>query len=416
MNNHLERGQHLYNLERYLDAEKEFKKVLAEDPNHAFGLALMALVYLATDRRAEALPLAQNAMGQAPWSPFIFYTLARVQFYNQQIQNALDTLQEGKSKDPTDADFFALEAQIYFHQSKWKEALEAANAGMELDPENVNLINLRAQSLIKLNRKREAAETMGFALRKAPENAYSHANKGWVAIERDNYDEAISSFKEALRLDASNEYAKHGLKEAIKGKNILYRGVLKYFLWMAKLQEKGQWAFIIGAYIAYRIILKLSENYPVIAPFLYPLIVFYVIFAFSTWIAIPISNLFLRFHPLGKLALDKDEILASNIAGLLAFLSISSLIGYYFSSSYLLLLLGAFFGIMLIPVGGLFATPEGSKARKSLTIYTLILAALGIGFLLNPVLEILAILFMLGIFFYGFVVNYLGTLENRKVK
>ena len=185
---------------------------------------------------------------------------------------------------------------------------------------------------------------------------------------------------------------------------------------MAKLQEKGQWAFIIGAYIAYRIILKLSENYPVIAPFMYPLIVFYIIFAFSTWIAIPISNLFLRFHPLGKLALDKDEILASNIAGLLALLSISSLIGYYFSSSYLLLLLGAFFGIMLIPVGGLFATPEGSKARKSLTIYTLILAALGIGFLLNPVLEILAILFMLGIFFYGFVVNYLGTLENRKVK
>ena len=416
MNNNLERGQFFFNKGRYPEAEHEFQKVLSEDPNHAFALALLALVYLETDRKADALPLAQMAVGQAPWSPFIFYVLARVQFFNKQINEALETVKQGRSIDPEDPDFFQLEAQIYFHQSKWEEALAAAVAGMELDPENVSLINLRAQSLVKLNRKTEASQTLDYALQKAPENSYSHANKGWVSIEKDNYDEAVASFKEALRLDASNEYAKHGLKEAIKGKNVLYRVVLKYFLWMSKMAEKGQWAVVIGAYIAYRFVLKIAETYPAIAPLLYPLIVFYVIFAFSTWIARPISNLFLRLHPLGKFALTDDEVTASNFAGILAVSAIGFLTAYYFTNSDLFLLVGIFCGLMLIPVGGVFGVPKGSKARRNLTIYTAILAAVGIGFIAFPALGILAIIFMLGIFFYGFVVNYLIMLANREVQ
>lgn len=416
MNNYLERGQRLYNMGRFQDAEHEFQKVLTEEPNHAFALALMSLVYLETDRRAEALPLSQMALGQAPWSPFIFYVLARVQFFNQQINEALETVKQGKNIDPEDPDFFMLEAQIYFHQSKWEEALAAAAAGMELDPENVHLVNLRAQALVKLNRKSEAAETLDYALQKAPENSYAHANKGWVSIEKDNYDEAVSSFKEALRLDASNEYAKHGLKEAIKGKNILYRGVLKYFLWMSKLAEKGKWVVIIGAYIAYQLIIRMAEMFPAIAPFLYPLIVFYIVFAFSTWIARPISNLFLRFHPLGKLALTADEILASTIAGILAISAISCLTVYYFTDGILFLLLGAFLGLMLIPMGGVFGMPEGSKPRQYLTIYSSVLAVVGISFIAFPSMSILALIFGLGIFFYGFVVNYLVMLANRKIR
>ncbi|MFT4973655.1 MAG: tetratricopeptide (TPR) repeat protein, partial [Saprospiraceae bacterium] len=393
MDNYLERGQRLYNMGRFQDAEQEFKKVLAEEPNHAFALALMSLVYLETDRRTEALALSQMALGQAPWSPFIFYVLARVQFFNQQIKEALETVKQGRNIDPEDPDFFILEAQIYFHQSKWEEALAAAASGMELDPENVQLINLRAQSLVKLNRKAEAAQTLDYALQKAPENSYSHANKGWVSIERDSYDEAVNSFKEALRLDATNEYAKDGLKEAIKGSNILYRGILKYFLWMSRLAEKGRWAFIIGAYIAYQLILRMAEAYPSIAPLLYPLIVFYIIFAFSTWIARPISNLFLRFHRLGKLALTEDEILASNIAGILAVSAIGCLTIYHFTDGILFLLLGAFLGLMLIPMGGVFGMPEGSKPRQYLMIYSTVLAVVGMGFIAFPNMGFLALIF-----------------------
>lgn len=416
MNNYLQRGQHLYNMGHFKEAEAEFKKVLSEDPNHAFGLAMMALVYLETDRKEEALPVAQMALGQAPWSPFIFYVMARVQFFNRQIEEALASLAQGRNVDPEDPDFYMLEAQIYFHQSKWEEALAAAVAGMELDPENVHLVNLRAQCLVKLNRKTEASQTLDYALQKAPENSYSHANKGWVNIEKDKYNDAIASFKEALRLDASNEYAKHGLKEAIKGKNILYRGVLKYFLWMGKLAEKGQWAVIIGAYIAYQIIIKISAAYPAIAPLLYPLIVFYIIFAFSTWIARPISNLFLRFHPLGKLTLSDDEIMGSNIAGALMFGAIACFVTDFIQPNDFFFVLGAYLGIMLIPVGGLFGVEKGTKARTYLLIYTLLLAMVGGGFLIFPDLTILVYIFMLGIFFYGFVVNYIVTLANRRVR
>jgi len=99
--------------------------------------------------------------------------------------------------------------------------------------------------LVKLNRKQEAADTMDYALHRAPQSSYSHANKGWVSIEKGAYEEAITHFKEALRLNATNAYAKAGLREGIKAKNFLYRGVLKYFLWLGKLQAKYRWAFVI---------------------------------------------------------------------------------------------------------------------------------------------------------------------------
>ena len=70
---------------------------------------------------------------------------------------------------------------------------------------------------------------------------------------------------------------------------------------------------------------------------------------------------------------------------------------------------------MLIPVGGLFGVEPDTKARKNLIIYTFTLAILGITYLFLPTLNLLGILFMLGIFFYGFVANYLVTLAGRKV-
>lgn len=410
---HLQRGQLLLQQGRYQEAEKELQQALNNNPTNFIAHALISECYLETKRFSEALVFSLQALQYAPDNTFALYMHAKALFYNKKTKEASAIIHQGLSIDPSDAGFFGLLANIAFYDEDWDAALQAAESGLQLSPENVHLVNIRAQALIKLNRQVEAEQTLDYALNKAPENPFAHANKGWVAIEQDRYNEAIDHFKESLRLNPDSSFAQSGLKEAIKGKNLLYRIILKYFLWMEKLNERGRWIFIIGAYVVYRILIKLAETNPDIAPFLYPLIVLYIIFAFSSWIAVPVSNLFLRLHPLGKHALTDDEKLGSNIMGLSMLAAIGSGITYWIAAVDIALYLTLFFTLLLIPIGGLFGVARESKARAYLTYYTLILAGCGTLFLVLQNL-LFGGIFLLGIFAYGWVANYFVSRERKE--
>jgi tetratricopeptide (TPR) repeat protein len=275
---------------------------------------------------------------------------------------------------------------------------------LEVDPENVNAINLRSLTLVKLNRRDEAAETADFALHKQPENPQAHANKGWAELNRGNHEEAQKHFREALRLSPMNGMAKMGLKESIKAKNPAYRLILNYFLWMNRMSERNQWAFLIGLYVVYRGTLWAREAYPVLSPVLTPLIFIYIIFAFSTWIAVPVSNLALRLHPLGKYALDREEKLSSNLVGGLL-LSCLMLLGVYFlTGNMLAMVMAGWCGLMSLPLGVLFNVRKGTNGRRVLTLMAIAIGVIGLlGIFVEPALLNVA---LLGIFAFGWIANY----------
>lgn len=415
MRQHVLRANLLLQQERFPEAIEEVKKALADDPNESIALAILAEAQLATRQYKEGLESAQMAIRQDPSSSGMYSVLGKAQFFNKQMDEARKTLREGLRLDPRNTILFYWLGRVDWYEEKWEEALDSVERGLAIDPENVHLLNFRSQLLIKLRRTDEANETIDHALREAPENTASHSNKGWVAIHQDNYQEAVLHFKEALRLDPTNEFAKGGLKEAIKGKNLLYRGVLKYFLWMNQLQSKFQWGVIIGLYILYRLLLNALEHFPILAPLLYPLIVAYILFAFSTWIAQPISNLCLRFHSLGKLALTDDERQASNwVAALLGVALLLLVLFFTVDPTGVSLWLAIVFGLMMIPVSGIFYVPAGSKARRNLTIYALLLGACGIFYGFNPSQTWAMMGFSLGVLFYSFVAVYLIKMSAKE--
>lgn len=419
MQNTIQRANILLSQARYTEAIKEIRLGLSSDPTNPFLLAMLAQAQLANRDFAAGLASAEAAIAQDLESPFLFLILGKAQFYNKQTAAAKATLAEGLKLDPAEPDFFYWLGQIDFYNEKWELALDHANQGLALNAEDVPLLNLRAQSLIKLNRQDAARQTTDDALRRSPQNSYAHANKGYSNLHSGDLDAALAQFKEALRLDPVNDFAREGLKEAIKGKNILYRGLQKYFLWMSRMQSQYQWGFIIGIYVVYRLILAGMESYPQLTPLLMPLAVFYVIFAFSTWIAQPISNLALRLHPLGKMALDEDEKTASDLVGLLAVLMFAALAAYFagLSPDYytdLFLVIAAVAGVSMIPVSGMFSVPKDTKARRYLTIYSLLLVASGTAYIFLPQYTFLLMIFALGVFVYSFAANYLVRLSMKE--
>lgn len=411
MNPHIQRALLLFQQDRYTEAEKELMQALAQNPNDGSAYALLAVCYTQLEEHLEeSIVIAQQAISLEPNNPYFYSVLCRTYLANQDLTEAEKAIDQAIEMDPMDSDFQFLKAAILFDKKNWQGSLNAAEQSLNLDPENVDAMNLRSMALVKLNRKQEASETADFALHKSPESSSAHTNKGWALIELGEYDEAFTHFKEALRLNPNNNFARSGLKEAIKAKNIVYRGILKYFLWIAKLSERNQWAFIIGAYVIYQIILALADRFPNLTPFFYPLIFLYVIFAFSTWIAVPVSNLALRLHPLGKYALDEDENLGANLVGTTLFGSIISLVAYYLTGIEILLLLGGWLGLLTLPLGGTFnSTVAGTKGRRNLSLYTGGLAIVGLlGILIPSFFETALPIFAIGIFVFSFVANRLS--------
>src|SRR5206468_3894993 len=147
----------------------------------------------------------------------------------------------------------------------------AAEQGLQLDPEHVGCANLRAMAMVKLGRKAEAGATIDAALAKNPDNALTHANQGWTLLEKGDAKKALEHFCEALRLDPENAWARHGIVEALKARNLIYAVMLKYFLWMSKLSRQAQWAIILIGYFGNQMLGSMARTNPRLAPWVLPL-------------------------------------------------------------------------------------------------------------------------------------------------
>ena len=106
---------------------------------------------------------------------------------------------------------------------------------------------------------------------------------------------AAEHFREALRLDPQNDWARRGIIEALKARHFIYALMLKYFLWMARFSRGGQMGILLAAYFGNRILAGVAHANPNLAPWILPLRILYVAFALMTWLAYPLFNLCLLY-------------------------------------------------------------------------------------------------------------------------
>lgn len=299
---------------RYADAERELRQALAADPNFADAHALLADVLLEQQRLDEATAEAGLAITQDPEAEFAHFVMARILLARNRHEEAEEAVLRAIQLSPYPRSF-ALLAAARYERSDWAGALYAADQGLSVDPEDGGCLNLRAMALRQLGRHDEADRTLAGALEADPDDSYAHANRGWSELHRGRPREALVHFKEALRLDPSNDHARAGLIEAMKARYVIYRLLLGYFLWMGRLQQSAQFAIVIGGWVGYRMLRGFAEDNPQYAWVTTPLIVAYVAFALMTWLASPLMNLALRLHPVGRHALSADQRRTANVVG-----------------------------------------------------------------------------------------------------
>jgi tetratricopeptide (TPR) repeat protein len=362
---HRERGWLLARQGRVELAEREYRMALSDDPHDALAHALLAMLLADQEpRHADALEEAHAAIGLAPDEAFGHYAEAYVHLQADRWDDAERAARAAILIDPDDpANHTALAAAL-LGRRRWAESLAAADEALALDPAHATALNLRAQALIHLNRRDEADATLHGALAHDPENADTHANRGWALLHRGDRRGALDHFREALRLDPQSEWARAGLAEALKAGNPLYAAMLRYFLWMQRIEPRTQWMVVVGGLLGFQVVRRISRENPALAPWLTPLVVAYAAFVLLSWTAPQIFNAVLLASRDGRYALSHEQrrsgaCMAAGVGALLT-LGLAALV----TREWWAINGAILFAAMLIPLAAVFRGPRGRATPK----------------------------------------------------
>jgi len=136
------------NQEQALKAIQYYKEALKADPKAADTYAELTDLYLAVNRSADAVALAQDALKQNPDNIAAHRMLGRVYFsqINKGSQGQIDEkalhlamteFQKVVDKDPKDTDSWVTLGRLYAGTNDSSDAEKAYNAALALDPSNV---------------------------------------------------------------------------------------------------------------------------------------------------------------------------------------------------------------------------------------------------------------------------------------
>lgn len=401
---------------KFAEAEKVLKDLISGDANNIYFLSLLAEVNLQQDKFDVAKNIIESAIGLAPYEPHLFYVKSRIEIQQDNYNEAEENIMQAITLDPYDADYFAFLAHIKLSRKQYDEALEFANKALEIDSENLLGLNTRSTALLKLDRSEESFETIEGALREDPNNAYTHANYGWSLLEKGDNKKALEHFNEALKSDPNFSYAQSGMLEAIKASNPVYRGYLKYAFWMGNLTAKYQWGVLIGFFFGVEYLKRLADNNVGLQPYLNPLIIVLVLFAYSTWVITPIGNLFLRFNKYGQLLLSKKQKQSSNfVAAGLAVFSVGVLL-YFVLPDERFLSVAVFGCAMMLPCSVMFSP---TKYKNSLLIYTIVMAIIGLiaialTFMTGEIFNTASVIFLFGFIGFQWAANFLLIRQSNR--
>lgn len=180
--NRLQAGLQQHQSGRLQEAERTYRSVLAEQPQHPDALHLLGVVALQTGNFQDAAKLIESAI---------------------------------KAK-PDEAEFYNMSGETYRMQQQYETAISRYEQALALRPDFAGaLINL-GNTYKEIGRLEDAASCYQKALSIGPEIPMSHNNLGVVLKDLDRAEEAIAHFERAIAIAPNYAEAHTNLGNALE--------------------------------------------------------------------------------------------------------------------------------------------------------------------------------------------------------
>lgn len=311
---HISRARILLDQHQYQRAEDALRAALAEHPDDAWLMSLLAMTLVNLERLVDAEQAARRGVELEPDSEFSWYTLAMVLAARDKGKAAIDAANRAIELEPDDPDNWWVLGAARLCENDLKGVLDATEHGLRLDPESHCLITLRDRALVRLGRSGSVEEARR-TLARDPQSDIAHDNLGWALLNAGDHRAAVEHFREALRIDPNFKHAREGILEAMKARSWLYRPALRYSLASQRQSLRTQYIVII-VFVA---VMVLSRRMITWTPSLGPAILVFrsLVFAACAFLlfAGPLFNLVLRADPLGRHALTPWQSRMATLLG-----------------------------------------------------------------------------------------------------
>ncbi|MCB0578793.1 MAG: tetratricopeptide repeat protein [Phaeodactylibacter sp.] len=304
MSEALRRSWWLIERQRFDQAEEEARKHLAQQPDDARGIAMLAWCKIGKSHWKEAEALSRQALEKDSALKSALRALTVSLFYQNRYNKALETIETGLQLEPASAFYHWYRALILRERKKIKKAIAEVETGMEKEPHHAKLLQLRAELLWSTGKSQAARAATLDALRQQPNDSNNLCLQGWICLEKKEVEEAREHFAAALRSNPGNQFAREGLMECLKGRVGWYRRLLKWSVYLRKQPEALVGGFTVLGMMFARPAFEGSINKS--GPLL-PVLATLITLLMVPLLFIPASNLLLRREPEAAFLLEKDD-------------------------------------------------------------------------------------------------------------
>ncbi|MGA0606956.1 tetratricopeptide repeat protein [Phenylobacterium sp. VNQ135] len=186
------------------EAERLFRTVIAQEPQHAEALHALGLIAYRAGRPPEALELLTRALKAAPKSPQVLGNRGLVHAALERFKEALADYDRALALNPLFAEAAFNRANALTRMGRLPIALQGYDKAIALAPQNAAWRAARAELLRRMEREDEAVEGYREAVSLDPTLGSAQAALGDLLLRRGELDAAAEALARAAELDPTD--------------------------------------------------------------------------------------------------------------------------------------------------------------------------------------------------------------------
>jgi len=238
----LNRGQCLFNLERFNDSIISFKKAIEFNPDYAEAYVNLGMLFIELDRKDEALASFASAIEINPKIPEAYNNRGNLLHTLKLFDDALTDYETAIELKPNYAEAHNNIGNSFKELRRLDEALGFYENAIHIDSNFADAHNNRGNLLIELKRFDEALASHDIAISINPDSYVLHFDRGNALNELGFFDDALISYKKSISInpDFADAHWNLSLVELLKGN---FEDGWQDFEWRWKSNQSGSLRF-----------------------------------------------------------------------------------------------------------------------------------------------------------------------------
>jgi tetratricopeptide (TPR) repeat protein len=228
----------LYELERYDDAIAAYQDIIDSDRRQADAYLGIGSIQLQMDNPEAALATYEQLVQVAPNNAQVYLALGSLYYQQKKYDEALSNYQRAVQIDRNLSDAYVGMGDIEMDRGNNDQALDHLRRAIAIEPRNADAQFRIGKILREQGKDDEAYDYLLRAVRINPDFTAAHALIGDLQLERQNYFQAVLSYRQLVLALPSDPGAHYNLGLALYGQGLEDQAM--YYVEIAKTLYREQ--------------------------------------------------------------------------------------------------------------------------------------------------------------------------------